>query len=331
MIRRLLAYGHGEPEQVLAVAEVPPDPPPGAGEVCLAVRAVGLNFLDVMLCRGDYPQRPEPPFTPGVEAAGTVIATGSGAEQLLGQEVIACPALPAGALGGQVTVAAALVTPRPAHLAPELAAGLPVIYQTAWFALERAGVSAGQTVLVHAGAGGVGIATTQLALARGATVFCTAGGVDKTVLCRAHGAAAAIDYHRVDFVRAVMNLTGGRGVDVVVDPVGGDVLARSLECLAFEGRLVVVGNAGGPPPGVDPMRLAAGNISLIGLSWGSTYPRRAPEAVAAAYAELFRLHQSGRVRPPVSRVEPLERAPAALADLAARRTTGKLVITVEGG
>ncbi|WP_431726998.1 zinc-binding dehydrogenase [Verrucosispora sp. TAA-831] len=329
MIRRLVAYDTGEPGRVLSVAERPDDPAPGPGEVQLAVRAVGLNYLDVSLCRGEYPVRPEPPMTPGVEAAGRVVAAGAGAEHLLGQEVIACPALPRGALGDTVTVDATVVVPRPSTVDPTIAAALPVTYQTAWFALERAGVTAGKTVLVHAGAGGVGIAVTQLAVARGARVVATAGGPAKTEVCRAQGAAVAIDYTGEDFVAAVRAATDGQGVDVVVDPVGGDLLARSLDCLAFEGRLVSVGAAGGPPPPVDPARLIAANADLIGLSWGSQYPWRCPEAVAAAYRALFDLCDSGAVRPPVSRVVSLAQTPEALDDLAARRTTGKIIVRLD--
>ncbi|WP_432050563.1 zinc-binding dehydrogenase [Verrucosispora sp. NA02020] len=329
MIRRLVAYDTGEPGRVLSVAERPDDPAPGPGEVQLTVRTVGLNYLDVSLCRGEYPVRPEPPMTPGVEAAGRVVAAGAGAEHLLDQEVIACPALPRGALGDTVTVDATVVVPRPSSVDPTVAAALPVTYQTAWFALERAGVTAGQTVLVHAGAGGVGIAVTQLAVARGARVVATAGGPAKTEVCRAQGASVAIDYTGEDFVAAVREATDGQGVDVVVDPVGGDLLARSLDCLAFEGRLVSVGAAGGPPPPVDPARLIAANADLIGLSWGSQYPWRRPEAVAAAYRALFDLCDSGAVRPPVSRVVSLAQTPVALDDLAARRTTGKIIVRLD--
>ena len=330
MIRRLLADGNGEPEAVLRLAELPDDPPPGPGEATISVRTVGLNFLDVSLCRGEYPVRPDPPMTPGVEAVGRVIAAGPGAEHWLGHEVIACPALPRGALGSTVTVDASVLVDRPASLDPVPAAALPVTYQTAWFALERARVQAGETVLVHAAAGGVGIAVTQLAVARGARVIATAGGPRKTAICLSQGAELAIDYTAEDFVDAVHAATGRHGADVVIDPVGGDVLARSLDCLAFEGRLVTVGMAGGPPPPVDVARLIAGNVDLIGLSWGSRYPWRRADAVLSAYRKLFELCASGAVRPPVTQVVPLAAAPRALADLAARRTTGKIIVRVSG-
>ncbi|WP_018786423.1 zinc-binding dehydrogenase [Micromonospora sp. CNB394] len=331
MIRRLTAGRTGEPADVLSVAELPDDPPPGPGEVRLAVRTVGLNFLDVMLCRGEYPVRPDPPMTPGVEAAGRVVAAGAGAGHLLGQEVLACPVLPRGALGSTVTVDAAVVVPLPSAMDPVIAAALPVTYQTAWFALERAGLTAGQTVLVHAGAGGVGIAAIQLAVARGVRVLATAGGPAKTAICRDQGAEVAIDYTTDDFVPAVLAATGGRGVDAVVDPVGGDVFARTWECLAFEGRLVAVGAAGGAPPPVDPLRLMAANATLVGLSWGSQYPWRRASAVGAAYRELFDMCASGAVRPPISRVVSLDEAPAALTELAERRTTGKIIVRIDEG
>ncbi|MET0422862.1 MAG: zinc-binding dehydrogenase [Actinoplanes sp.] len=320
MIRRLLATELGEPADVLRPAELPDDPPPGPGQVRLAVHATGLNFLDVSLCRGEYPVRPDPPMTPGVETAGRVLDAGPGAEHLVGLDVLACPALPHGALGDTVTIDADLVVERPAGIDAVTAAALPVTYQTAWFALERARLTAGQTVLVHAGAGGVGIAVTQLAVARGARVIATAGSPAKLDVCRAEGAAVAVGYDDFESV--------ARDVDVVVDVVGGDLLSRSLDCLAFEGRLVSVGMAGGPPPPVDPARLIAANADLIGVSWGSRYPWARPDAVRAAYDELFRRVLSGEVRPPVTRVVPLAEAPQALSDLGARRTTGKVIVRV---
>jgi len=323
VIRRLIATSLGEPPAVLRVASVPDDPPPGPGQVRIAVRATGLNFLDVSLCRGEYPVRPDFPMTPGVETAGRVVEAGPGAERLLGCEVLACPALPHGALGSSVVIDAGLVVERPSHVDPVTAAALPVTYQTAWFALERARVRAGETVLVHAGAGGVGIAVTQLAVARGARVIATAGSPAKLAVCRSQGADVAVGYD--DFEKVADD------VDVVIDPVGGDLLGRSLDCLAFEGRLVSVGMAAGPPPPVDPARLIARNADLIGVSWGSRYPWARPAAVRHAYDELFRMCASGEVRPPVTRVVSLDEAPAALADLAARRTTGKVIVFLEEG
>ena len=191
-----------------------------------------------------------------------------------------------------------------------VAAALPVNYQTAWFGLARAGVGEGTTVLVTAAAGGVGIAAIQLAAARGARVIAAAGGPGKVAVCREQGADVAIDYLAVDVATAVSDATGGAGVDVVLDQVGGPGFASLLDLVAFEGTVVAIGTAGGPITPVDPMALAARNVGVVGLSWGSMYPARRPDAVAACYQQLFDLHRRGLVRPVISDVVALDRAPA---------------------
>lgn len=326
-MRRIEADRFGPPTQVLRLAEAA-EPVVGPGELLLHSEAVGLNFLDVMLCHGDYPGQGAPPIVPGVEVVGRVVEAAPGTPFSVGQRVLSCPAMPTGALSERVVVDASVTVPVPDGLDPLQVAALPVNYQTAWFALERAAVRQGDTVLVHAGAGGVGIATTQLARARGARVIAVAGGERKAQVCRAQG-AVAVDHQHQDFVQVVRESTDGRGVDVVVDSVGGDVQARSLSCLAFEGRLVVVGAAGGLPAPVAPMSLAAANVSVIGLSWGSTYPWRRPDAVRDVYERLFRMLGT-EVRPVLDRVVGLEQAAVALTDLANRRTVGKVVVTPNG-
>lgn len=326
-MRRIQADRFGPPTQVLRLVETA-EPLVGPGQLLLRSEAVGLNFLDVMLCRGDYPGQEAPPVVPGVEVVGLVVEAGPGTPFRVGQRVLSCPAMPVGALGERAVVDAAVTVPVPDGLDPVQVAALPVNYQTAWFALERAAVRDGETVLVHAGAGGVGIATTQLAAARGARVIAVAGGERKTQMCRDQG-AIAVDHQREDFVQVVHEVTAGRGVDVVVDPVGGEVQGRSWSCLAFEGRLVVVGAAGGPPSPVDPMSLTAANVSVIGLSWGSTYPWQRPDAVRDVYGQLFRMLGT-QVRPVLDRVVGLEQAALALTDLANRRTIGKVVVTPNG-
>lgn len=326
-MRQLQAGRYGAPADVLRVVDVA-DPELGPGEVRLACHAVGLNYLDVMLCRGTYPDPPVPPFTPGVEVVGCVLEAGPDVALDVGERVLACPTLPRGALGERVVVDAAVLTNVPTGVDPVLLAALPVNYQTAWFALRRTRVRPGETVLVHAGAGGVGIAATQLAMAWGARVIATAGGPRKVQVCLDNGAADAVDYRADDFVACVDRLTGGRGVDVVLDPVGGDVFARSLCCLAFDGRIVPIGTAGGNPEPVDPMAFTAANTSLVGLSWGSAYPRERSDDVATAYRELFSM--LGReVRPVIDRVVALDQTPGALADLEHRRTVGKVVVSIQ--
>ena len=249
---------------------------------------------------------------------------------LSARDVIACPTLPRGALGDHVVVDAAYVVERPAHVGAIDGAALPVTYQTAWFALRRAGVGEGTTVLVTAGAGGVGIAATQLAVGLGARVIAAAGGAAKTAVCAEQGAAVTVDYLTADLTAAVLDATAGSGVDVVVEQVGGTVFTQALDALAFEGTIVAIGAAGGASASVDPMQLAARNVSVLGLSWGSTYPTQAPAAVADAYRELFELHRRGAVRPLVSRVVGLDGAAEALAALGDRRTVGKLVVEIDG-
>lgn len=325
-MRQLQAARHGAPAEVLSVVDTD-ETALAAGEVRIECVAVGLNFLDTMLCRGTYAASTVLPVTPGAEVVGRVVEVAPGLDSgQPGDFVLACPTLPRGALGERVVVDAALTHPVPEGLDPVAVAALPVCYQTAWFALRRAGLQAGETVLVHAGAGGVGTATIQLAVAWGATVIATAGGAAKVDVCRRQGAAVAIDYTTEAFVDVVARVTSGGGVDIVIDPVGGTVFADSLRCLAFAGRIVPVGAASGVPSAVDPMALTAANVSVVGLSWGSAYPRQRPAEVHAAYDELFAM-LGGAVNPLIDRVVPLGEAPAALADLENRRTTGKVVVT----
>ena len=251
-MRRLEAAAHGEPADVLGVVDVDEEPL-GDTEVRIECRAVGLNYLDLMRCRGTYPLPPAFPLTFGVEVAGRVVEAGPDAAGLVGSEVLACPTLPRGALAERVVVDARFVVPRPDDVDPLIAAALPVNYQTAWFGLERAGVGEGTTVLVTAAAGGVGIAAIQLAAARGARVIAAAGGPRKAAVCREQGADVAIDYLAVDVATAVADATGGAGVDVVLDQVGGPGFASLLDLVAFEGVVVAIGTAGGAITPVDPM------------------------------------------------------------------------------
>lgn len=345
-MRALQGTAIGDPADVLRIVDMEP-PALAPGEVRIAPVAVGLNFLDVMLCRGTYPVPVPPPFVPGVEMVGAIVEVhpepaarpdggthhdagadpGSRQHALqVGAMVVACPTLPRGCLAETAVIDSGLVVPLPADSDPIAAAVLPVNYQTAYFALKQAGLRPGDTVLVHAGAGGVGIAATQLARAWGATVIATAGGATKTEVCRAQGASVAIDYVTDDFVTAVQAATNGRGVDIVIDSVGGDTFARSLQVLAFQGRIVPVGSASGNPAPVDPMLLTARNISIVGLSWGSAYPFLRPEAVRAAYTELFAMMRTGQVDPVIHSVVELAEAPDALALLEQRGTIGKVVV-----
>jgi NADPH:quinone reductase-like Zn-dependent oxidoreductase len=314
----------GEPHEAMQLDEVPV-PEPGPGEVLLRVRAAGVNFPDAMLCRGEYQIRPPLPFTPGVEMCGEVAALGAGVTGLdTGARVISPAALPGGAFAEYAVVPAAGVLPAPEALDDAEAAVLHIGYQTGWFGLHRrARLQPGETLLVHAAAGGVGSAAVQLGKAAGATVIGVVGGPDKAEAARGLGADVVVDRHAEDFVAVVKEATGGRGADVVYDPVGGDAYTRSTKCIAFEGRIVVVGFAGGTVPAPGLNHALVKNYSILGLHWG-LYAAREPGAVRGVHEELTRLAASGAVRPLVSSRLPLSAAPAAVTSVAAGLTTGRL-------
>lgn len=324
-IRALRVHELGEPDTVLRLEEID-TPEPGPGGVRVEVAAGALNFPDVLMCRGGYQVRPPLPFTPGAEVAGLVTAVGEGADPaLIGRRVIAVPDFGPGGFT-EVTVArAAQVFPIPETMPDVEAAALHVTYQTGHLALHRrAAIRPGETLLVHAGAGGVGSAAIQLGLAAGARVIATAGGPDKVAVVRDLGAEIAIDYRTEDFVEIVKDATGGQGADVIFDPVGGDTFDRSRRCIAFEGRLLVIGFTSGRIPDAPANHALVKNYSVVGVHWG-LYNSKQPELVREIHAELVALHARGAIRPQVHEVVALEAVPEALARLAARGTTGKVV------
>ncbi len=315
----------GAPVDVLRLEELP-DPVPGPGELLVRVDAVALNFPDVLLCAGLYQERPPLPFTPGLEVAGTVVAAGPGAAHAAGDRVLGGPALPAGGLAELAVLPAGGAFAVPAGMPADEAAGFMITYQTAYVGLHRrAALRAGETLLVHAGAGGVGSAAVQVGLAAGARVIATAGGPAKAAVCRELGAHEVIDYTSGDLAARVRELTGGRGADVIFDPVGGDTFDASRRCVAFEGRLVVVGFTSGRIPEVAAGHLLVKNYSVVGLHWG-LYRSRDPRVVLDAHDALTALYAEGRVRPLVSERAPMAGAPAALTRLATRATVGKVVV-----
>ncbi len=315
----------GEPEAVLVLDDVEP-PAPGPGEVVVEVAAASLNFPDVLMCRGEYQVKPPLPFTPGAEVAGTVVELGEDADPaLLGRRVIAIPTFGHGGFTERTLAPTAMVFPIPDSLGDVAASALHVTYQTGHVALHRrARLVEGETLLVHAGAGGVGSAAIQLGLAAGARVVATAGGPEKVQVCRNLGAELVIDYRAGDFVDAVKELTGGRGADVIYDPVGGDTFDRSTKCIAFEGRILVIGFTGGRFAEARTNHVLIKNYSVVGVHWG-LYNVLQPEFVHETHAELMRLHAGGAIAPLVSRELPMTEVPPALASLATRGTWGKLV------
>jgi NADPH2:quinone reductase len=317
----------GEPDDVLALEEVPA-PLPRPGEALIDVESVSLNFPDVLLCRGLYQESPDPPFTPGLELCGRVRAVGDDHAHLRGRRVIAFPALPHGALAEQVVVPAEDLLVVSDDMPADVAAAMAITYGTGWVALHRrAALRSGETLLVHGGAGGVGTAAIQLGVAAGATVIATAGGPERVAVCKAMGATAAVDYQQDDFVQVVRDLTDGRGADVVYDPVGGDVFDRSRRCIAFEGRLLVVGFAGGRIPTIAANHLLLRNFSVVGVYWG-LYRRVMPEVTRQAHEALSALYRQGAIDPLIQEVIPFERAADGVTALASRQVTGKIVVRV---
>lgn len=304
-------------------------PPPGEGMVRIRVEAAAINFFDSLLIAGTYQVKPELPFVPGAEVAGTVVAAPSGSGFEPGQRVlgrIRQQGLLEGGYSELAETVPELVVAIPESMPYDEAAAFFVTYQTGWFGLmRRARLQPGEVVLVHAGAGGVGSAAVQLAKAAGARVVATAGSPEKVAVCRELGADLAVDYSSEDFVEAVKSFTGGRGADVIYDPVGGDVFDRSTRCIAFEGRIVVVGFTSGRIAEARTNHVLVKNYAVVGLHWG-LYQRLMPELIESATAELFKLYSEGRIRAHLSGRFPLEAAPAALAEVTGRRSTGKVVL-----
>jgi len=312
-----------EPHEMQLV-EVP-TPAPGPGEVRIAIKAAALNFFDILQIQGKYQVRPPFPYTPGAEVAGIVEAVGEGVSRIdAGDRVQAM--LPLGGMADTVVGPAEFVYEIPEAMGFDEAAAMPIVYQTSYFALRhRAQLRPGETLLVHAAAGGVGLAALQIGKAMAARVIATAGSAEKLAFCKEQGADETLDYGDPAWPDRVKELTSGRGADVIYDPVGGEVFDRSTRCIAWEGRLLVIGFAGGKIPTVEANRVLLKNIAIVGVHWGE-YRKHDPGLVHEAQLQLRRMWERKQIRPIVSRRYPLDKAPEALADLGARRTHGKIVL-----
>ena len=305
-----------------------PLPEPGPGEVRIRVRAAGLNFADTLIIKGQYQDKPALPFVPGIEIAGQIERSGPGVAGFVpGDRVMAT--LDRGGFAEEVVAPAGSVVRLPDSIDYVTAAGFAIAYGTAYGALVWAGrLRAGETLLVHGAAGGVGLATVECGVAFGARVIATARGPEHLEVARAHGAAALIDTACEDVRTRVKELTEGRGADVVFDPIGGELFTTSLRSIAWEGRLLVIGFASGQIPQIPANLLLVKNAAAVGFYWGS-YRRRDPARVHAAFDELLRWHADQRIRPHVSEVHPLSDAKSALQRLLARQSTGKVVLTMD--
>jgi NADPH2:quinone reductase len=316
---------HGEPEEVLELADIA-RPEPGPGQILVRVLAAAANFPDVLLCRGTYQVKIPLPFTLGVELCGEVIEAGQGVTGFApGDRVIGDTALPHGAFAEYALMDASAALPAPAALDDAEAAPFYITYETCWIGLHRrARLQKGETLLVHAAAGGVGSGAVQLGKAAGARVIGVVGGPEKAAVARQLGADVVVDRYEEDFVAVVKEATQGRGADVVYDPVGGEAFRKSTKCIAFEGRILIVGFASGDIPSAALNHVLVKNYSILGLHWG-LYARLDPGAIRDCHAELTRLAAAGLIRPLITERLPLAGVPDGLRRLGAGATAGRLV------
>ncbi len=313
----------GEPGEVMRQTEGALDAI-RPGELRIRVAASGIGLPDVLMCRGTYPLTPGVPFTPGQEFVGTVIETGAGVATEIGTRLMGIAAfmIGRGSFADECITYEAMTYPAAAAMDDATAACFTIGYHTAYLALvRRARLCAGETVLVHGGAGGTGIAAIQLAHALGATVIATAGSAEKAEICRAMGADFAVDTTAQDFVAFVDKKTGGRGADIVFDPVGGSVFERSVDCTAREGRLLPIGFAAGRWGVVGVETLAFRNISIVG-ALGGGFER---DVMLAAHAELLALHAAGKIAVRIDRQIDFSEIAVGVQRVADRLVCGRIV------
>lgn len=323
-MKAMLVRTLGTPD-VLEATELP-DLVPGPGQVLIEVRAAGVNFPDGLMVAGTYQTKPPLPFSPGSEVGGVVTAVGEGVTGLEpGTRVTAFCGT--GGYAEQVVVAATRVHPVPDAMPMEHAAAFPVVYGTSYHGLvDRSGLQAGETLLVLGASGGVGLTAVQIGAALGARVIAAASSAEKLALAAEHGATELIDYSSEDLRARLKEITGGAGVDVVYDPVGGPFADAAVRSLAWGGRYLTVGYASGDIPRVGMNRLLLQEGSLMGVLWGA-WAVRNPEKNAANMARLFDWYTAGRLRPHVSTTHPLAEAATALDVVMNRGALGKIVLT----
>lgn len=322
-MKALLCKEWGPPENL--VVEELPDRQPGERQAVVRVHAAGVNFPDVLIIQKKYQVRPELPFSPGTECAGVVISVGAKVEGVKpGDRVIAFS--PFGAFAEQVAVDADRLVLVPNDIDLDIASAFAMAYGTSYHGLlDRGALQPGETVLVLGASGGLGLAAVEIAKVAGARVIAAASTAAKLDICRKHGADELINYETEDLKQRIVDLTGGKGVDVVFDPVGGPFTEAALRCCAWRGRLLIVGFANGEIP-----RLAANlpllkGCSIVGVFWGD-YNRQQPQANAADLAQLFAWLQAGKLKPRIAGKFPLERGAQAIRALMDRQVSGKVVI-----
>ncbi len=326
-MRAILCHAYGPPSDL--VLEETAAPSVGPAGVRIAVERAGLNFPDVLIVQGKYQVKPPFPFSPGAEVAGTVLEAGPEASGFAaGDRVMATCGF--GGFAEEVVVRREAVWKIPDTMSFDAAAALPLTYGTTYHALvDRAALRQGETLLVTGAGGGVGLAAVQLGLALGATVFAAAGSAEKLAAAAASGAAHGIDYGTENLTERVKALTGGAGVDVVYDAVGGDVFDASLRAIAWGGRLLIIGFASGRIPDIPANRLLLKSASAVGVFWGA-FAEREPAANRRNFERLFELYEAGKIDPKIGASYAFADAARAIEDLAARKIVGKALVRVRG-
>lgn len=326
-MKAILCRQFGPPE-TLSFEEVP-DLSPDPGEVVVSVKAASVNFPDVLVIQNKYQVKAPLPFSPGAELSGIVRANGAGVTNVKpGDPVIGFAAY--GAFAEQCVVPAERLVPMPAGMDFRTAAAFLLAYGTSHHALcDRAATRPGESLLVLGAAGGVGLAAVEIGKILGLRVIACASSAEKLAICREHGADETIDYVREDLRERIKVLTGGNGVDVIYDPVGGPSSEAALRSSAWRARLLVIGFAGGDIPKLPLNLPLLMERSIVGVYWGE-WSRRNPGEFAAAVRELSAWYAEGRLKPHISATFPLARAAEALALMAARQVKGKVVVTVDG-
>lgn len=311
----------------LALVHDWPEPQAAAGEVVIEVKAAALNFPDLLMIQGLYQDRPGLPFVAGTELAGIVTAVGEGVTRFKpGDAVVAACGR---TLAERVAAKASIVLPAPRGLGFEAASGICITYFTTMHALkQRAGLAAGETLLVLGAAGGVGTTAVELGKLMGATVIAAASSDEKLELVRSLGADHVVNYSTQDLRERIKEITGGKGVDVVYDPVGGELAEPALRSMAWRGRYLVIGFAGGEIPRIPLNLPLLKGCSVVGVYWGA-FAGREPEVQRQNVTELWQMFESGRLVPVVGETHDLDDYAAAFDSLATRRARGKVVVRIQ--
>ncbi|WP_029919021.1 NADPH:quinone oxidoreductase family protein [Nevskia soli] len=313
----------GPPEKL--VFDEVKEAPMGPGEVRIAVKGAGVNFPDTLIIQGKYQMKAAPPFTPGAEVAGTVLAVGEKVKHVkVGDPVAAI--VPVGGYAEQVVASGDSVMPLPPGMDLVAAAGFPLAYGTTLHALKQRGqLKAGETLLVLGAAGGVGLSAVQVGKLMGARVIAAASSPEKLALCKQQGADEVIDYSKESLKEAVKKLTRSQGADVIYDPVGGELAQDCLSAINWNGRYLVIGFAAGTIPEIATNRLLLKGASAVGVFWGA-FVAREPKASLENFQQLFGWVASGQLKPYVSKTYPMREAGQALRDMQDRKVTGKIVL-----